>query len=252
MIEFTPELKQAFIDMLDSHKTENDIQRFLEEHTEIIPLPFLENHGLYLNVIISKFKLGNEMVTDFAYLTKCSDYWHFVLVELEDSKKKIFTKNEQRVIFSADFNHAYDQITAWKAYVERNKEQLLYQIEKIRSPWTKIEVRFKYVLIIGRNEEKENSEQRTWMFAQKSIGDTKVMTYDSFMAYSYKPSNPGKKLILSPVGDQGFKIKSVPENIKTKMFGLLSPEYIKVEEPQIEQLKQQGYDIESWLKGERL
>lgn len=130
MVQFTPELKQSFLDMLDNHKTENDIQRFLEEHTEMIPLPFLENHGLNDNAIITKFKLGSEMTTDFAYLTKCSDYWNFVLVELEDSRKKLFTENKQQVTFHHEFNHAYDQITAWKAYVENNRERLLYQTEK--------------------------------------------------------------------------------------------------------------------------
>ena len=38
----TSELKQAFLDMLDTHKDENDIQRFLEAHTEMIPLPVVD------------------------------------------------------------------------------------------------------------------------------------------------------------------------------------------------------------------
>lgn len=252
MVEFTPELKQSFLDMLDNHKTENDIQRFLEEHTEMIPLPFLENHGLNDNAIITKFKLGSEMVTDFAYLTKCSDYWNFVLVELEDSRKKLFTENKQQVIFHNEFNHAYDQITAWKAYVDNNKERLLYQTEKIRIPLASNPVRFKYVLIIGRNEEKEHSEHKRSMFAQKSTNDTKVMTYDSIISYCENNQELYKKLVLSPVGDQAFKIKAVPEGINTSLFSWVTSEYIKVEKPQIDQLKAQGYDIDSWLKGERL
>lgn len=249
MVEFTPELKQAFLDMLDNHNNENDIQRFLEEHTEMIPLPFLENHGLNDNAIITKFKLGSEMVTDFAYLTKCSDYWNFVLVELEDSRKKLFTENKQRVLFSAEFNNAYDQITAWKAYVEQNRERLLYQTEKIRIPLTSNPVRFKYVLIIGRNEEKQNSEHKTRMFAQKNTDDTKVMTYDSIISYCENSFDLCEKLVLSPVGDQAFKIKSVPEEISTSLFGWLTPEYIKIERPQVELLKQQGYEMDAWLQG---
>ena len=60
-------------------------------------------------------KLGKEFVTDFAYLTKSSDYWEFVLVELEDAKKKIFTNDKENIYFYSEFNHAYDQITSWKA-----------------------------------------------------------------------------------------------------------------------------------------
>lgn len=252
MVKFTPELKQAFLDMLDNHNNENDIQRFLEEHTEMIPLPFLENHGLNDNAIITKFKLGSEMVTDFAYLTKCSDYWNFVLVELEDSRKKLFTENKQRVLFSAEFNNAYDQITAWKAYVEQNRERLLCQTEKIRIPLTSNPVRFKYVLIIGRNKEKEHSEHKRSMFAQKSTDDIKVMTYDSIISYCENSLDLCEKLVLSPIGDQAFKIKSVPEEINTTLFGWLTPEYIKIEQPQVEQLKQQGYEMDAWLQGKLL
>lgn len=238
--------------MLDNHKNENDIQRFLEDHTEMIPLPFLENHGLNDNAIITKFKLGSEMTTDFAYLTKCSDYWNFVLVELEDSRKKLFTENKQRVLFSAEFNNAYDQITAWKAYVENNRERLLYQTDKIRIPLNNNPVRFKYVLIIGRNKEKEQSEHKRSMLAQKSTDNTKVMTYDSIISYCENNQDLYQKLILSPVGDQAFKIKSVPEEISTTLFGWLTPEYIKIEQPQIEQLKQQGYEMDAWLQGRLL
>lgn len=252
MVEFTPELKQSFLDMLDNHKDENDIQRFLEEHTEMIPLPFLEGHGLNDNAIISKLKLGSEMTTDFAYLTKCSDYWNFVLVEIEDSRKELFIENKQRVMFSAKFNNAYDQILAWKAYIEHNRERLLYQTEKIRFPLQNNPVRFKYVLIIGRNAEKEKSEHKTRMFAQKNTDDTKVMTYDSIISYCEKAQGLYRKLILSPVGDQGFKIKSVPEGINTSLFSWVTSEYIRVEQPQINQLKAQGYDIDSWLKGKQL
>ena len=74
-------------------------------------MPFLLNHYLHMNCVISKFKLGNEFVTDFAYLTKSSDYWEFVLVELEDAKKKIFTNDKENIYFHSEFNHAYDQIT---------------------------------------------------------------------------------------------------------------------------------------------
>ena len=54
------------------------------------------------------------------------------------------------------------------------------------------------------------------------------------------------------MGDQAFKIKSVPEGISTTLFGWLTPEYIKIEQPQVEQLKQQGYEMDAWLQGELL
>lgn len=110
-------LLEQYFDVIEKNgNTENQIQEFLEENTIFIPMPFLLNHYLHMNCVISKFKLGNEFVTDFAYLTKSSDYWEFVLVELEDAKKKIFTNDKENIYFHSEFNHAYDQITSWKAF----------------------------------------------------------------------------------------------------------------------------------------
>lgn len=124
-------LLEQYFDVIEKNgNTENQIQEFLEENTIFIPMPFLLNHYLHMNCVISKFKLGNEFVTDFAYLTKSSDYWEFVLVELEDAKKKIFTNDKENIYFHSEFNHAYDQITSWKAYVNKNREAILHQIDK--------------------------------------------------------------------------------------------------------------------------
>lgn len=75
-----------------------------------------------MNCVISKFKLSNEFVTDFAYLTKSSDYWEFVLVEVEDAKKKIFTNDKENIYFHSEFIHAYDQIISyiWLAVYVKN------------------------------------------------------------------------------------------------------------------------------------
>lgn len=176
-------LLEQYFDVIEKKSnTENQIQEFLEENTIFIPMPFLLNHHLHMNCVISKFKLGNEFVTDFVYLTKSSDYWEFVLVELEDAKKKIFTNDKENIYFHSEFNHAYDQIISWKAYVNKNREAILHQIDKLRVPLNENSVRFKYVLVIGRNSEKNNSEKRRAMFAEKSDNDIRVMTYDSLIS----------------------------------------------------------------------
>lgn len=72
----------------DDSLNENDIQRFLEENSELISTPFLLNHHLHFNVLISKFKISDGLISDFAYLTKSSDFWDLVLVEIEDPKKE--------------------------------------------------------------------------------------------------------------------------------------------------------------------
>ena len=136
------------------------------------------NNGLYRHIRTSKEIIRN-LLNDS---NKSSDYWEFVLVELEDAKKKIFTNDKENIYFHSEFNHAYDQITSWKAYVNKNREAILHQIDKLRVPLNENSVRFKYVLVIGRNAEKDNSEKRRAMFAEKSDNDIRVMTYDSLFS----------------------------------------------------------------------
>ncbi|KAI4451591.1 hypothetical protein C823_006151 [Eubacterium plexicaudatum ASF492] len=94
-------LLEQYFDVIEKNgNTENQIQEFLEENTIFIPMPFLLNHYLHMNCVISKFKLGNEFVTDFAYLTKSSDYWEFVLVELEDAKRRFLQMIRKIFIFT--------------------------------------------------------------------------------------------------------------------------------------------------------
>lgn len=253
MTKLPDEVKQAYFEILDDpSKNENDIQRFLEDHTELIPLPFLLGHYLHDTAIISKFKLGNECVTDFAYLTKCSDYWEFVLIELEDARKKIFTNDKENIYFSADFNHAIDQITSWKVYIDANRDSVLDKLKKFRVPLGENPVKFKYVLIIGRSSEKLGSEKRTKMFAHKNGDDTKIMTYDSVISSCEHLPYIVKKLILSPWKDQGYKIKSVPSDIDTPIFAYMTPDYLKVDQSELEKLKQQDYQMDAWLAGEPL
>lgn len=246
-------LIKEFTDLLDKQSsTENDIQTFLENKSSLFPLPFLNGHHLHFSSIISKFKIGNEFITDFVYLTKCSDHWDIVFIEIEDPKKKLFTINKENINFSADFNHAYDQITSWKAYINENKERVLNQFEKIKLPLGKNPTNFKYVLIIGRNNEKKGHEKRTALFNQKNTLEIKVMTFDSIISsYEHNPYR-SDRLILTPWKEQGFKIKIVPDNLSTSIFTYVTPEFLKIEDDNLERLKLQDFRIDSWLNGKPL
>lgn len=235
----------------DDNKNENDIQQFLEKNTELIPLPIILNHWLHFNVVISKLKLGGGYITDFAYLTKSSDIWNLVLVELEDSKKKIFLKNNENIKFSSEFNNAYDQIMEWKAYINDNKQDVLKKVDVLRKPLSNNSVKIKYVLIIGRNKEKDNCERRRRMFAEKSNDDIKVLTYDSLISSYERSHYKINKLILSE-WKEGFKTKFVPENFDSNIFSYLSSEHLKIKDEHIKILKKQGYLIDRWLKGKSL
>ncbi|WP_111927789.1 Shedu immune nuclease family protein [Clostridium tertium] len=220
----------------------------MERNTELIPLPWILNHGLHFNVIISKLRLGGGYITDFAYLTKSSDMWELVLIELEDSKKNIFLKNNENIKFSSEFNHAYDQIMEWKSYINDNKQEVLKTVNILKIHLSKNMVKVKYALIIGRNKEKNNCERRKRMFAEKSNNDVKVMTYDSIISTYKNNYYQTNKLILAP-WREGFEVKFVPDKLSSSIFAYIAAEHLKIKDEHIEILKKQDYQIDRWLSG---
>lgn len=254
-IEMSEIIKEFEKLLEDKSKNENDIQIFLEDNSELIPLPFLATHQLHQSAVISKLPLGNEFITDFAYLTKCSDYWNLVLIEIEDPKKNIFTKSTENVTFTSKFNHAYEQVQSWKAYVEygTHKMELKNRVEKLMGIGSITEIPFyvKYVLIYGRRSEK-NSNKRICAFNTKNNDDILVKTYDSLISeYTSKPKIP--KMILSAWKEQGFCIKKVPMNlINMTLLTYLNSDYIKIDPNARKQLIAQGYCIDQWESGEYL
>lgn len=251
------DLVKEFMELLnDEDKIEGDIQNFLEDNSELIPLPFLAGHQLHQSAIISKLPIGNGYISDLAYLTKCSDYWNLVLMEIEDPKKEIFSKSTEYIRFSAKFNNAYDQVLSWKAYLEEenNTAELRKRVIKLMGQGSIVNIPFyvRYVLIYGRGKDKQNSEKRIKMFNQKNSMEIQVKTFDSLISeYESKPKMP--KMILSPWKENGFLIKKVPsEPIEMWLLGYLNSDYIKIDRKARENLIAQGYHIEKWEEGEFL
>jgi len=231
-------------------KNENEIQKFLEKHTELIPLPFILNHRLHMNAVISKFRIAEHLVADFAFLTKCSDFWHLVLVELEASNKRIFTKAGQKIVFHNEFNKAYDQILSWRSYILDYQNFVKQKISCLLMP-PKMginPIRFKYVLLIGRNKEK-NTSTKSKLFAQKNSDDIRVMTYDSLIS-NYNSEYSAQKIILAHHGE-GFKIKTLTD-VDTYMFAYLGPDHLHITKTDKAKLIKRNYDISSWERGELL
>lgn len=55
-------LLEQYFDVIGKNgNTENQIQEFLEENTIFIPMPFLLNHYLHMNCVISKFNVTIEL-----------------------------------------------------------------------------------------------------------------------------------------------------------------------------------------------
>lgn len=243
---------QSFLDGLDkSKKNENEIQRYLEANTELIPTPIILNHSLHFNVMYSKFELDN-LKSDFLYITKSSAHWNVVLIELEDSNKKIFTNSLEQIHFSSEFNNSIDQISGWKSEIEKGKEKVVQGIECLLGNGTmrKNPIIFKYVLIIGRTE-KTYSDRHFQLLSQKSReSDITIMTYDSIISYIQEAPYIYKKILISK-WLQGIKIKFADSTFTT-MFAYINPSYLKLEDPERQKFIDEGYEIEKWENGEML
>lgn len=250
-------LVKEFQELLnDTSKNENDIQKYLENHTMLIPTPHMLNHQLHFNFFISKLPLGQRYKTDIVYLTKSSDSWWVVLMELENQHKKMFKGNHNHAEFSKDFYAAFQQIKDWKSYLTDNKGEFLKSIDRLRYPLHENKVYFKYVLVIGRNIEKDNFEQRRAALAQeeKYFGDLRIITYDTLLSYYNQNRRlPLESIVVSPYQGDRFAIKKLPTSkISTSAFGYLKPDDLYIESSDIEKFRAEDYEIDKWLAGKQL
>ncbi|MGH8004139.1 MAG: Shedu anti-phage system protein SduA domain-containing protein, partial [Limisphaerales bacterium] len=242
-----------FRQLLESNAVaEADCQVFLEKHSQLIYKPFMLHHGLHC--LITKFRLGN-LITDFAYLTACSDYWYFVLIELEHPRKKLFRKNSKRVIESATLTEAKAQIASWQDYIGKNKDRVIQSIYPLLRPLEENRVFFKYVLVMGRGLEKSVRQDFRNRLATLSNGDFKVCTYDtlinSFVNEKNVPDWVPKlpENVLQLIGNR-IEIKSLL-NIKycKWLLNSLKPDELFLKPQQKKTLLRHGYDITAWEQG---
>lgn len=253
--DYAEEYEKILREVSGGNKTINEstMQEFLEKHTAFIPTPFLLNHQLHFNTFISKFPIG-PWVTDFAYLTKSSVEWYVVLVEIENPHKKIFKGSIEHAAFSAEYAQAKQQLMDWKVYIDDNKREVLGSLRRIRRPLEHNKVSFKYVLLMGRREEIQNSEARRRAIAEVNSNEIKIITYDTLLSdYRRVRRMPDESLVLNLYNIDRFKCKYIPENLQLSgLFGHMSCEDIQFTEDQIKLLKRDDYEMDSWLKGEYL
>lgn len=227
-------------------RQENAIQAFLEQHTTFLPTPGLLNHRLHLNSVISKFPIGDR-IADYAYLTKSSDEWKLVLVELEDAGKKLFTQSSKHVGFTAEMNDAIAQVDVWREFWNENRRTVLNSLEHLLVPpgMRRNAVSLECVLVIGRSAEKDSNEaRRKRLAALRADKQIQVMTYDTILR-AVGAGFGEARAILTKTGS-GFRLRSV-EGLPSNLFTYLLPEHLSVD-PDVEAtLRAEGYDMDAWL-----
>ncbi|MCB1175919.1 MAG: DUF4263 domain-containing protein [Leptospiraceae bacterium] len=178
------DLARDFSALLDKQENEQVYQSFLEKHPFFIPREFVQNHGIHFNLALKKLSLAKDYVTDFFYLSKSSDDWNCVLVELEKPQSRFFKDGSNE--FHQDFVSALSQIRRWRAWFEENtnKEHFInntLRTVRIPTPMAKNPCYIKYVLVHGRRAEYQDNHIRAGQIRAEERDDFKIMTYDSLL-----------------------------------------------------------------------
>lgn len=171
--------RDQYIALLNEEKGEQDYQSYLEENTEFIPRHFVQNHGIHFSLLIRKLKISNDMITDFAFLSKSSIGWNYVLIEIEKPQSRFFKPGT--ILPHNDFLQGISQIKSWQAWFKDpgNKAHFESQLLFLKKPITQAPVTIRYILVTGRRSEYENSPEKIRIINSFEDHDFKIMSFDS-------------------------------------------------------------------------
>lgn len=217
---------------------ENAIQAHYEKHPSIIPLDFILNHGLHYDIIIKKPELPNGDFADFMYLTKSSSKWYVVFIELESSNKKLFTKKNT---ITSELNACISQVNKWISCFDypENCVEFKKDISELLTHLPDNKIEYKFVLIIGREDEINSQEKRDELRRYEKENFS-IKNYDS----KYNCFDISPRTLLSLKRNGCYKLITCEKNSDKKLLLNLYPNNIEISDTQKEALKNEGYHIE--------
>lgn len=175
------DLREEYLTLLDGGHNEQVYQRFIETHTQLAPRDFVQNHGVHLSLVLRKLSFGADFKSDFFFLSKSSDDWNAVFIEIEKPTSRFFKDGSQE--FHPDFVHALQQINSWRAWltIDGNMPGFVSQLSSLRVPITmqRNPTYPKFVLVFGRRAEYQDSELRRSRIRAEEREDFKIVTFDS-------------------------------------------------------------------------
>lgn len=176
------QFRSKYEKFLRSASSEAQMQYFLETNPIFIPGLYDLHNGPKSNVVISKLRLADEYVTDFAFISENSAYCQITLVEIESPKMQIFRKSDE--LFTAEFSRAFQQLRDWEQWCMQNLIHLKEVFRRIfhRSLFKFQRVMIRCVLVAGRRTQVEQSAKRQQRWAGVNRDPSVVvMTYDRML-----------------------------------------------------------------------
>ncbi len=151
-------LLQTFQELLETARREEEVQRFLASHPELLYPDYLDCHP--------KLKLGEDLVTDYVVLVQSASGPEHVFVEIERPNKPVFT---EKGWFHHQFTQAKDQLLQWSTWITNNHQYLERKLPNLGTPV--------FHLVIGRGN-KMTSQHRATIQAEFSGTSRRFSTYD--------------------------------------------------------------------------
>jgi len=155
---------EVFEQIVNTAGKEEEAHQFLKNSNRLLGLTSIIDP-------ISKFKLGDDYVTDFVINEVPEGY---ILVEIEKPSIKMFKKTTPPER-TRELNHAIEQIENWRAWIGKHHAYISGKLEGISpSPvcW----------LIAGRRTNLSFEElKRLAEINQEHIGSYKILTYDDLI-----------------------------------------------------------------------
>lgn len=173
------QLRAKYAAFLQTATSEAQMHYFLESNPVVIPGLYDLHNGPVGNVVISKLRLSDEYVTDFAFITENSAVCQITLVEIESPTMQLFRKSDG--LFTSEFSRAFQQIRDWDQWCHQHAVHLKDTFRQVyhRALFKYQRVVVRCILIAGRRTEIARSAKREQRWAGVN-GDPSVvvMTYD--------------------------------------------------------------------------
>ena len=176
------QLRSKYEKFLRSATCEAQMHYFLETNPILIPGLYDLHNGPKGNVVISKLRLADEYVTDFAFISENSAHCLITLVEIESPKIQIFRKSDG--LFTAEFARALQQLRDWDQWCAQHPNHLKDIFRRVfhRSTFKYQRIMIRCVLVAGRRAQVERSAKRQERWAGVNRDPSVVvMSYDRIL-----------------------------------------------------------------------